>query len=226
VTILGFCAGQPDLEACSEWGEQFIKDLQAFGLCMHGVPSHDTLSRFWRIVDSKKVTDLFARWMAQLQLNDERMSMDGKTLRGTKSRGKRALHMVQLYAVQASAVIAFVPFDKGVGGEKAAAEQLLDMVDLEGKVVTADAGFATQKIADAVVSQGGTLMVGLKPNQPTLFDEAENFMEQAREVLPDEAGVEVYLENIANDGHGRSVEYTCTVCNDHGWLRDSMEHQG
>ncbi len=63
--------------------------------------------------------------------------------------------------------------------------------------MTADAGLTTEKLADAVLSQGGTLMVGLKPNQPTLFDAAS---------------VKVWLLRIAKDGHGRSTEYTCKVC--------------
>jgi len=69
---------------------------------------------------------------------EESYAVDGKTLRGSKRSGKEALRVVTLAGQHLRRVIAQREVEGG--DELAAALRLLDAEDLEGKVVSADAG--------------------------------------------------------------------------------------
>lgn len=201
--------------------------MREYGLFPGDVPAHDTLSRFWRLADPTKVGEVFRRWM-QSSLSDgtigQRLQLDGKTIKGTADGASKAVHVVEAYASEMKAVLGLTLSDGGVGGEKAAAKELLQALDLNGLVVTADAGFAVEDLAQQIVDGGGTFLVGLKQNQPTFYAEVDNFMTQAASVSPEEAEVDVHQDEQKPDGHGRVVSYHAMVCKDLKWMQESLAH--
>jgi DDE_Tnp_1-associated len=90
-------------EGCAdmaEFGEAKEGLLRQFLRLEHGIPSHDTFSRVFRILDPAAFEAAFRDFMAGFaeQLHGV-VSVDGKALRGAFERGRKTtpLHLVNVY---------------------------------------------------------------------------------------------------------------------------------
>ena len=104
------------------------------------------------------------------------IAVDGKTLRGSKTSpdGKGALHVVSAYATEAGLVLAQRAVD-GKSNEITAIPELLDMLALEGAIVTIDAMGTQKGIARRIVDKGADYVLALKGNQTSLHEDAALF---------------------------------------------------
>jgi predicted transposase YbfD/YdcC len=141
----------------------------------HGIPSHDTFSRVFRLLDPEAFEKAFQRFMAAFaEANGIDLSgivaVDGKALRGAYERGKVAtpLHMVSAFAAEARMALAS---RKAPGrNESQGALELLGMLSLEGCIVTTDALHCSRPFATAVLARKADYALALKKNQGKLFD--------------------------------------------------------
>ena len=140
----------------------------------HGVPSHDTFSRVFRLLDPQAFEAAFRRFMAGfakangLELRGV-VAVDGKALRGAFERGRQStpLHMVNVWAAEARMCLAQ---RKAPGrNEAAGALEVLGLLDLEGCIVTADALHCHRDFASTVLERGADYVLALKENQSKLF---------------------------------------------------------
>jgi predicted transposase YbfD/YdcC len=142
----------------------------------HGIPSHDTFSRVFRLLEPEAFERAFQRFMAAFaQANRIELSgvvaIDGKALRGAYDRGKAAtpLHMVNVFAAQARMALAS---RKAPGRNEAkGALQLLGMLSIEGSIVTSDALHCSRPFAAAVLARNADYALALKKNQGKLFEQ-------------------------------------------------------
>jgi len=103
-----------------------------------GLPSHDTFSRLFRLLDPAAFATCFASFLNALgQGGSGVIAIDGKTMRHSVDRvaGKSALHVVRAFAADTRLTIGQVAAgDKE--SEIAAARSLLGLIDLTGALVT------------------------------------------------------------------------------------------
>jgi len=141
----------------------------------HGIPSHDTFSRVFRLLDPQAFEEAFRRFMSAFTKANGIpltgvVSIDGKALRGAYERGKSStpLHMVNVFAAEPRLVLAS---RKAAGRNEAkGALQVLGMLALKGCIVTADALHCNRPFAAAVLERGGDYALALKKNQSKLFN--------------------------------------------------------
>jgi predicted transposase YbfD/YdcC len=160
-----------------EWFEEFLE-------LPHGVPSHDTFSRVFARLDTAEFQQCLSRWVEQLQLNlaGETVAIDGKTLRGSHNRaaGQEALHVVNAWANHVSFCLGQVSVESKAN-EIPAVRELLDILDLKGAVVTADAMHCQRATVKKIIEQEADYVIQVKDNQPTLCaaiaDEFERYGE-------------------------------------------------
>jgi predicted transposase YbfD/YdcC len=148
--------------------------LRRFLPLEHGIPSHDTFSRVFRMLEPVAFEQMFRCFMAafskfhRLDLSGV-IAIDGKSLRGAYERGKSAtpMHLVNAFAAQARIALAS---RKAPGRNEAqAALEVLKMLRLKHCTVTADALFCSRAFAATVLEQGGNYVLALKKNQKNLF---------------------------------------------------------
>src|SRR5205807_1691067 len=123
----------------------------------------------FRRLDVAAFEAALTRWVAS-RLSDadqEVISIDGKTLRGSRDGELPGQHLVAAYAPEAQAVLAQLRVDAKTNEHKAAL-QLLGILPLQGKVVVGDALFCQRDVAAQVVGQGGDYLFVVKDNQPGL----------------------------------------------------------
>jgi len=147
-----------------EWFEQFLE-------LPNGIPSHDTFSRVFAKLDTAQFQQCLGRWVEQLQLNlaGETVAIDGKTLRGShdRSAGQEALHVVNAWANHVNFCLGQISIDSKAN-EIPAVRELLDVLNLKGAVVTADAMHCQKATAAKIIEREADYVLQVKENQPTL----------------------------------------------------------
>lgn len=162
------CADMEDFGQSKEGVLRLVLRLE------HGIPSHDTFSRVFRLLKPAAFERSFCRFMAAFAAaNGLKLSgvvaVDGKALRGAYERGGREtpLQLVNVFAVEARMALAQ---RKAPGrNETAGALEVLDLLDLEGCTVTADALHCHRAFAEAVLQRGGDYVLAIKANRGRLF---------------------------------------------------------
>src|SRR6266704_711415 len=140
----------------------------------HGVPSHDTFSRVFRLLDPEGFEKSFRRFMkAFAEAARGVIALDGKALRRAYERGKSHMPPVMVTAWSAQTRMALANTLAPGNNEAAAALQLIELLQLKGCVVTGDALHCHRAMAKAVVQQGGDYVLTVKDNQPGLLRDAK-----------------------------------------------------
>jgi predicted transposase YbfD/YdcC len=206
VLVIALAAVLCGAEGCADMAEfGCAKEglLRQFLRLPHGIPSHDTFSRVFRLLDPQAFEPVFRRFMAEFaqQLHGV-VAMDGKALRGAFERGRKTtpLQLVNVWAAEARLAIAQVLAPNR--NEVAAALQALELLSLGGCTVTADALHCHAEMASRILDRGGQYALALKENQSALFADARALLEPA--AVPQ-------AEQVVTGSHGRNERRQAVV---------------
>ena len=170
MVVLAMLSGRTSLIGIARFGRQHGYELAwALGFRRGKTPSLSTLSRTLRRFDAEQLEAILAQWIqSRLDPEDyELISIDGKTLRGSRDGAVPGVHLVAAYAARVQAVLGQIRVDAKTNEHKAALE-LLGILPLKGKVVIGDAMFCQRDVAEKVVDSGGDYVLFAKDNQPSL----------------------------------------------------------
>ena len=145
------------------------------------------------------------------------IAIDGKTLRGSRDKDQRPLHLVSAFASEARIVLGQCSVQEK-SNEITAIPTLLEGLDLRGAIVTIDAMGCQYSIADQIVRGKGDFVLGLKGNQGTLCEDVVTWLD----TLP--SGTVTDNSDDVDKGHGRIEEREVRMSSDVQWLRDRHPH--
>jgi predicted transposase YbfD/YdcC len=206
ILVIAVAAVLCGAESCSDmadFGSSKEPLLRQFLRLEHGIPSHDTFSRVFRLLDPVAFEAAFRQFMAEFAKNLQGVvAIDGKALRGAFERGRRTspLHLVNVWAAEARLAIAQRVAPRR--NEVAAALEVLQLLSLEGCTVTADALHCHAEMARGILARGGKYVLALKENQAALFADARSLLE------PVAAHV---VQSSARPSHGRDEQRRAVV---------------
>jgi len=216
ILMIALTASICGCESCVEFAD-FAEDreelFREFLSLENGLPSHDTFSRLFRQIDPEALAACFGRFLEALGEDGAGVvAIDGKTLRRSfdKAKGASALHVVTAFAADAKLVIGQKAVEGG-GNEITAARALIDLLDLTGALVTADAIHCNAPTAQKVLDRGGDWLFALKANRPATLKDVETFFADPTSVI---AGT---FETTDAD-HGRVETRRHAVVHEVGWL--------
>ena len=153
------------------YGIAKLEWLRKFVPLTHGMPSHDTLGRVFARLESVEFYAALQSWATEIAgcLRDQSVALDGKTLRGSfdQAAAKSALHSVSAWACGLRLCLGLKSV-AAKSNEIPAVQELIEMLDLEGAVVTADAMHCQQETARALIDKQADYLLMVKGNQPTL----------------------------------------------------------
>src|SRR5271157_6025531 len=195
--------------------------LRGFLELANGLPSHDTFSRLFRLLDPAQFGAAFQRFMARFSETIEGVvAIDGKVVRRSfdHASGKSALHMVSAWGCEQRLVLAQVATD-AKSNEITAVPRLLKMLRLEGSIVTVDALNCQREIAQQVIDQKGDYVLALKGNQGTLHDDVRTFLDDPQTKLS-------VSDSTVDADHGRIETRTSMVSTDISWLQENHSWPG
>lgn len=150
--------------------------LRSILVLEHGIPSHDTFSRVFRILDPKSFEKVFLRFTKAFATATKIkgvVALDGKALRRAYESGQSHMPPVMVTAWSAKTRMALANVLAPGNNESAGALQLIELLQLKGCVVTADALHCHRGMAKAIVARGGDYVLAVKNNQPALLRDAK-----------------------------------------------------
>jgi len=218
IAILAVICGAETWDEIEDFGVARYEWLRAFLELPNGVPSHDTFNRVFSMIDPEEFENRFASWVSMItnKLQDH-IAIDGKVLRGSgnRSKGKDPLCIVSAWAATSDLVLAHTAVESK-SNEITAIPKILDLLHIEGCIISIDAMGCQRDIAQQITNAGGDYVLAVKKNQRTLYEELENFFRQAENIN---------FEGVVHDCHksyeenrGRKEERVLYVTEDIDWL--------
>ena len=203
IAVAGVICGADDWVSIAAFGRAKAHWLGRFLELDNGIPSHDTFGRVFSLLAPEAFETCFRAWVESVRqvLPEEVIAIDGKTLRRSHDRaaGLAPLHLVSAWATANRVVLGQVATD-AKSNEITAIPRLLDLLVLNGCIVTIDAMGCQTKIAAQIIAGGGDYVLALKGNQGTLAAEVE----------------EAFIDADARDFTGVASEFVETIERAHG----------
>jgi predicted transposase YbfD/YdcC len=159
ILVIALCAviaGAQDWQEIETFGRKRADWLRRFLALPNGIPSHDTFERVFNRLAPRAFQACFREWVQAVQqaLRIEHIAIDGKTLRSSGSATLGPLHLVSAWATAQRLSLGQVAVD-AKSNEITAIPVLLDLLDLNGALVTIDAMGCQKAIAQKVIDRGG-----------------------------------------------------------------------
>lgn len=224
--LLAVLAGAETFVDIARFGEKKIDLLRRFRPFRDGTPSHDHLGDIFASLDAEEFQRRFVAWVAaQTGTSAEVIAIDGKTLRRSyqKKGAKAPIHMVSAFATRARLVLGQVKVaDKS--NEIVAIPALLDMMAIEGAIVTIDAIGCQRNIAEKILAKKADYVLALKGNQGSLREDVEVFVaEQKASGFED---TKLSRHQTVDGDHGRIETRTYTAIHEVTWLQERHDWPG
>lgn len=216
--LLAVLAGAETITDISRFGDKKLALLRQFRPFAAGTPAHDHLGDILATLDAEAFQRCFAAWVtALIGVPEGTVAIDGKTVRRSKGVAKDAIHMVSAFAARQRMVLGQVKVaDKS--NEIVAIPKLLDMLAIEGAVVTIDAMGCQRAIAQKIIDKKADYIFALKGNQGSLRDDVNLFV--AEQKVNDFSNTTITRHQTIDGDHGRIETRDITVIHDIGWLQE------
>lgn len=181
----------------------------------HGIPSHDTFGRVFALLDPDELEGCFVRWTTHLaEASQGRLvAIDGKAMRHSfdTAAQRSNVHLVSAWCTANQTVLGQVACD-AKSNEIMALPELLDLLCLQGAVVSADAMHCQRGTAAKIIDEQADYLLQVKDNQPSLHESVALLFEQG--LTDDCQGVAYdYAEDVTGD-HGRIETRRCWTSQD------------
>ena len=190
LALCGTIAGCHSAVEIAASGRSKREWLKTFLQLPNGIPSHDTFSRVFQLLDARKFHDGFVARVRALHehTRGQVVPIDGKTLRRSfdSAGGQSALHLVSAWAAENHLVLGEVPVDDK-SNEITAIPKLLEILELTGAIITIDAMGCQKEIAATVRQKEADYVLAVKENHPHLYQDLSDHFDRVledEEILP------------------------------------------
>ena len=199
------------------WLKKYIK-------LENGVPDACTFRNVIRAIDTQQVHTVFVEWMRSVvETVTGVVAIDGKQARRTKDSKKPPLHVVSAFSAECSLVLGQLACEEK-SNEITAIPKLLEMLEINGCIVTIDAMGTQTEIAKKITEKGADYILALKENQKTFYEDVKLFFEEYQK-NPSEFAPTCRAASHSQ-GHGRCENRTCYICEDIEWLNGREKWSG
>src|ERR1700750_1853439 len=206
--LLAVLAGAETIVDIALFGQKKLALLRRFRPFAAGTPAHDHLGDILATLDTGQFQTCFAAWVSALTgIPDGVIAIDGKTSRRSTSKGRAAIHMVLAFAARQRLVLGQVQVAEK-SNEIIAIPKLLDMLAIEGAIVTIDAMGCQREIGQKIIDKNADYGLTLKGNQGLLREDVEIFA--AEQKARNFADTTISQDTTIDGDHGRIETRTTT----------------
>ncbi len=194
-----------------EYGIEKEAWLKKYINLVNGIPSHDAINRLFSSLKPKELQTCFINWVQSIveKSSTNIVNIDGKRLCNSGEKGSKSMiHLVNAWSNSNQMILGQVKTEEK-SNEITAIPTLLDLLALEGAIVTIDAMGCQTAIAEKIIEKGANYILAVKDNQKFLHDDIKDAFAQTPDVM-----VQTTLEKA----HGRIEERTCKVITDMDWI--------
>ena len=217
ILVIGFCSivcGGEDFTDMESFGQEREGWLRDFLCLPSGIPDSDTFRRVFERVDPQALGAALREWLDFHQTGRDVVSVDGKTIRGSGGDGHKAYHVVSAFISENRITLGELKTEEK-SNEITAVPELLEMLDLQDSIVTADAMSCQKKIVAKITEKEADYVIGLKENQPMLLEDARLYFTGCA------AGCTKL--QTKEKGHGRIETRAYSLVTELDWLEQRQE---
>lgn len=214
IVVIALCAtiaGADEYETMVEFATIRRAWFAKFLDLTNGIPSHDTLGRVFANLDPIQFQRCLLSWIKALHESTEGkiIAIDGKAARQAmnRSQDKGPLCLVTAWASANHMLLGQVAGPEG-SNELGALPPLLDLLDLQGAIVTLDALGCQKDIVCQIVDKGGNYLIAVKGNQEKLQEVVQGTI---LEVFEKDELKPSQTHRTEEKTHGRMEERIITV---------------
>ena len=225
MTIYGVLCGYTDFVNMTDFltlHEQYFIDLLELE---NGIPSHDTFSRVFSSIDSKKFTDIFVEWIKDIvKQKGLHIAIDGKAIKSARDKvnGGNTPYILSGFLCDIGLSIGQIKVDDK-SNEITAIPDLLDLIDVKGKTITIDAIGTQEEIANKIVyEKKAAYILKVKDNQKDLKDDIKTYFDL--EIKNDSPDIDI-LETSYEKEHGKIEKRTYYISYDTNCIHDKKKWQ-
>jgi predicted transposase YbfD/YdcC len=173
LAVIGMLWGHTDfVNMCEELKYHEAALNKKLGL-PNGIPSHDTFSAVFGIINPAEFLECFISWLGNLaRAEGHHIAIDGKAVRAAceKVHKGKVPYLVNAFVVETGLCIGQLRIDEKTNEIKGI-PQMLEWLDIGGAVVSIDAIGCQREIASLIVSKGAEFVLPAKENQSTLHSD-------------------------------------------------------
>ena len=219
--IIAMVCGVESVEDIHFFGVTHIQWLQQHLALPYGIPSADTILRVLARIDHKKFEESFLTWtrgyFKERVRPGSNIGIDGKSICGSASETRKAIHLVSAWANELGLVLGQVKTAEK-SNEITAIPELLAALDVAGCIVTIDAMGCQKRIAEDIIQGNGDYVLSLKENHPEVYGEVT-------ELFPEHSLGEPEYAEITKD-HGRIEKREAWLNKDISWFSGLKDWAG
>ena len=224
ITICAVISGANNLKSVALYANRKREWLTQVLDLANGIPSYTMFWTVFTLLNPIALEKSFVHWVrsrVNLKTGDV-VSIDGKAQRGTAKKGQphSFVHIVSAWAAANHLTLGQMKVD-GKSNEITAIPQLLEVLDIEGTIITIDAMGCQTDIAEKIVEKKANYVLALKGNQGTMADEVENYFTQAE--ASNFEGISCDAVGSKDTGHGRIEKREVYVVDELDWLPQKDE---
>jgi predicted transposase YbfD/YdcC len=225
IAICAVVCGANDWQEIATFGQSREDWLRRFLRLPNGIPSHDTFERVFDRLDPVVFQACFREWIMAIAgaLDVPQVAIDGKTLRRSGSADLGPLHVVSAWATAQHLALGEVAVAEK-SNEITAIPRLLELLELQGALVTIDAMGCQKEIARAIVAKGADYVLTVKDNQPHLLDDIQACLAEALDGGAAAPRCETYATE--DRGHGRLEKRCYTIVRNPTGIRNRQDWEG
>lgn len=214
IIIIGLCTvlcGGEDYNDMEEFGLEREEWLRTFLELPNGIPDSDTFRRLFERLNPTELSECLYSWLETERKKRSVIAVDGKTIRGSANASHKAYHVVSAFVAENQITLGEI-----VVGEKSneitAVPALLDIIEVDGSIITADAMSCQKEITKKITDKKADYVIALKENQWALYNDAAAYFRDVPQELPTR-------ETLEKD-HGRLERRTYSLLTDLSWEED------
>jgi len=176
--VCAVLAGARSYIGIAEWARDLTPTVRARLGLGRRPPSEATIRRVLQGVDAAELDRVVSTWLAARSAPHSAVgqpaqprrviALDGKSARGARHAGERAVHLLAAFDTGNGGVLGQTVVD-GKTNEISAFGPLLDRIDIAGAIITADALHTQRAHVAYLAGRGAHYLLTVKANQPTLL---------------------------------------------------------
>lgn len=221
LVMLAVLCGMDELNKIIDYGNNKKEFLEKeFGIT--SIPSKSTLTRVIALINPKMLSLSIVCILKNLIKNKEtQIMLDGKAIKSTDAIKaiETMMNIVTAYTNTGISLGQIVVDSKS--NEIPAVRELVELLDVEGTIITADAMHCQKETAEAIIKNKADYVLQLKANQKSFYEDVYAMFDDKYMDTTNKADEYEIFETIEKS-HGRIEKRTCYVLNNIEFFTDYL----
>lgn len=221
LVMISVLCGMDELDKMIDYGNSKKEFLEKeFGI--KSIPSKSTLTRIFVMIDPKWLgLSIVGIVQSLIKEKHTQIMIDGKAIKSTDAIKsiEKMMNIVTAYTNTGISLLQKTVDNKT--NEIPAVKELIDMLDVKGMIITADAMHCQKETAEKIVNNGGDYVLQLKANQRSFYEDVyamfdDKYMDET------DKNCEYEIYKTEEKSHGRIERRTCYVLNEIAFFTDYL----